>query len=118
MNRTYVTWSNTTRALSSHGESLRREAEMNDFYDGKCSDPLILLRANDIAGVVIWPGDNISDEVLDLLKKQLTPAYEYFNFRTDDTPNIGIFVYQPLIDGFKGKVATPSVQGLSTNPKR
>ena len=80
------------------GETYRREKQVNDFYDGKCPNPLLFLRAHNIHAVVIWSEDQISDEMLDKLKIQPADYYEYRDFRgTPDEEgwskaNAGLFV--------------------------
>jgi hypothetical protein len=100
-NRDYVTWSfdcDIDMFRNGVGEGWRREVELNDFYAGKTPDPLLFLRRHDIAAVVIWPDDDIKDDVLAQLKQQLAPSYQYEDLRDADKqtpPNCGIFLYHP-----------------------
>ncbi len=58
--------------------------------------PLLYLRQRNIAAVVIWPDDDIKDDVLAKLKQQLAPLYQYEDLRdldNHDPPNCGIFLY-------------------------
>ncbi len=57
------------------GETDVRTKLNNDFYLGKCPDPLGFLTANNIEAVLIWPDDKISDDLVAQLKKQLAPTY-------------------------------------------
>jgi len=113
-NRDYITWSFTCDSDMVHnglGEGWRREKMLNDFYDGKLDDPLLYLRQRNIAAVVIWPDDNIKDEVLVKLEKQLAPFYEYEDERdvdNHDPPNCGVFLYHPnLINELPPAVTAP-----------
>jgi len=100
-NRDYITWSfncDNDMYRNGVGEGFRRETTMNEFYEGKNPDPLLYLREHNIAAVVIWPDDNIPDEVVAKLKQQLAPSYQYEDVRDvdkRDPPNCGIFIYHP-----------------------
>jgi hypothetical protein len=79
-------------------EGEKRETLLNDFYDGKNPDPLLFLRQRNIAAVVIWPDDDIKDDILDKLKQQLAPSYQYEDLRdlhNQNPPNCGVFLYHP-----------------------
>jgi hypothetical protein len=100
-NRDYITWSfncDNDMFRNGVGEGEQREEELNDFYAGKNPDPLLFLRQHNIAAVIIWPDDEIPDDVLAKLKQQLAPSYPYEDLRDadkHDTPNCGIFLYHP-----------------------
>ena len=117
-NRDYVTWSfncDNDMFRNGVGEGLRRETAMNDFYAGKNPDPLLFLRSRNIAAVVIYPDDNISNEVIEKLKKALSPSYPYEDLREDgdhDSPNCGIFIYHPdLLNGLPGDAISVPAKG-------
>ena len=116
-NRVYVTWSffaDTIAGEETGGGAARREKEVDDLYDGKCANPLLFLRTHDIAAVVIYPVDNIPGRVIDQLKKQLAPYYEYTDF-SDATTHSGVFVYHPeLMNG--PPMAIPSPDPSLTGP--
>jgi hypothetical protein len=117
-NLCYVTWTSSNHSGDNYGEAGRREKEVNDLLTGKVADPLTFLRAHEIAGVVIWPDDNIADDVLAQLKKQLAPTYEYMDFRDSDPPNAGIFVYRPELDPTeKGASPWTGVKAAATKAK-
>jgi hypothetical protein len=97
-NRAYIAWGGQLRSGDTLGESIEREVAVANFYDGKMDDPLTYLRTRDIGGAVIWPGDDVSDAILKKLKKQLSPTYEYLDFRGDADRNIGLFIYRPNMD--------------------
>lgn len=100
-NREYITWSfncDNDNFRNGLNEGEKREIELNDFYDGKNPDPLLFLRHRNIAAVVIWPDDDIKDDVLNKLKQQLAPSYQYEDLRdlhNQTPPNCGIFIYHP-----------------------
>lgn len=100
-NRDYITWSfncDNDMFRNGIGEGERRETELNDFYDGKNPNPLLYLREHNIVAVVIWPDDDIKDDILAKLKQQLAPSYQYEDLRdlhNTDPPNCGIFIYYP-----------------------
>ena len=73
-----------------------RTALNNDFYAGKMADPLGFLNANNIAGVIIWPGDKIPDDVIASLKTALAPTYQYVDVRQNNWNNAGVFLRVPL----------------------
>jgi len=98
-NRNYIAWSDRMLlwCVPTNGEELRRNLTINALYDGKLPDPLRFLRLRNIAALVIWPGDNISDSTLNQLKFQLAPAYEYCDYRDGGAENTGVFVYRPQL---------------------
>lgn len=71
-----------------------RSKENNAFYDGKVSDPLSFLRGNNIEAVMIWPEDNISDQLLQQFKSQLDPEFFYIDCKMDGQNNAGVFMRQ------------------------
>jgi hypothetical protein len=71
-----------------------RGRQVEDFYAGKCGNPLLFLRAHDISAVVIHPDDNIDTNIVDALKKKLAPYYEYIDCKQDKV-NAGIFFFHP-----------------------
>jgi len=73
-----------------------RTALNNDFYAGKMADPLGFLNANNIGGVIIWPGDQIPDAVIASLKTTLAPTYQYVDVRQNGWYNAGVFLRMPL----------------------
>ena len=115
LNRVYVTYSVITDFgfyTNGLGEGWKREVPVNNLYDGKCENPLAFLRQRNIAALVIYPDDNISDENVQKLKQALEPYYSYEDYRDGDPltpPNAGIFVYHPELVRFpSGALAPPS----------
>jgi len=100
-NRDYITWSfncDNDMFRNGMGEGWRREKALDEFYAGKNPDPLLYLRQRNIAAVVVWPDDDIKDDVLAKLEQQLAPSYLYEDLRDVDNqspPNCGIFLYHP-----------------------
>jgi hypothetical protein len=60
------------------------------------TDRLHFLEANRITGVLIWPDDNLSDDYLAGLRKELEPAYDYIDCKGDGANNAGVFLLRPL----------------------
>jgi hypothetical protein len=92
-NKTYIAWCcHCQGALhpNSFDVAPTRDEEVNNLYDGKMADPLGFLRQKDISMVTIWPDDKIKPEVVDKLKEQLGPDYNYVDcrgFRPDPSVN-------------------------------
>jgi hypothetical protein len=101
LNSDYTTWSfhcDVDVYPNSLSEATKREHEINALYDGKNDEPLLYLRQRNIAALVIWPYDNITDGVLAKLKQQLAPEYAYRDCREGTPlgpPNEGVFLYRP-----------------------
>jgi hypothetical protein len=97
-NRSYIAWSYFESVADYPDEATRREKLDNDFYSGAIPDPLKFLQANKISGVIIWPDDEIPDDFLANLSKQLESFYEYIDCRGTGTKNAGVFLLRPLPD--------------------
>jgi len=96
-NRIYVAWADLIDVLiSGDVQRMAQQAgrEVDDFYDGKCNNPLLFLRTHDISAVVIHPDDNIDPHIIDTLKKKLAPYYEYVDCHGDNE-NAGVFFFHP-----------------------
>ncbi len=91
-NRAYIAWTWSEFHYGHGGESDFRANQVNDFYAGKTADPLPFLEGHDIAAVVIWPDDNIPDDLLTKLKQQLASRYAYVDARGDGPNNAGVFL--------------------------
>ena len=95
-NRCYIAWFFSEERFGHGGESGVRTQLNNDFYAGKCKDPLGFLTANAIDAVIIWPGDKLSDDFVAQLKTQLAPTYQYEDCRQGGADNAGVFLRRPL----------------------
>jgi hypothetical protein len=115
LNPVYVTYSTIADCgfyTNGLGEGWKREVPVNNLYDGKCANPLLYLRQRDIAALVIYPDDNVSDENVEKLKKALEPYYSYEDYRDGDPltpPNAGIFIYHPGLTDFPAAALTPAI---------
>jgi hypothetical protein len=78
------------------GEGQRRADAINAIYAGKSPDALTYLRDHRIVAIVVWPDDQIPNDVLAKLKAQLAADYWYQDCRNSDAPstdpNAGIFL--------------------------
>jgi hypothetical protein len=76
-----------------HGdESDYRSKLNNDFYDGKVAAPLSFLRSNHINAIMIWPGDTISNQLLQQFKTAFASDYFYVDCKLDGENNAGVFL--------------------------
>jgi hypothetical protein len=119
-NHAYVAWSffcDGVEGGNSYGEAKRRQEEVNALYDGKCANPLLFLRTHDITALVIYPLDEIPRSVVDQLKKQLAPYYEYDDF-SDDTATSGIFIFRPEMMKWPAAVLMPPIPAEVKAPAR
>jgi hypothetical protein len=99
---------------NSLGEGYRRNPNVAALYNGDLANPLVFLRQNNIAAVVINPDDNLHPPFLAKLRAQLAPYYtfEEANDRNpEDTahdinpgdPAAGVFVYHPEVTTLLGE---------------
>lgn len=95
-NRSYSAWYYFESVADYPDEALYRSKLNNDFYSGAMTDRLKFLRANNITGVLIWPDDNIPNDYLATLTKELDPDYEYIDCRGSGNNNAGVFLKRPL----------------------
>jgi hypothetical protein len=95
-NKSYIAWSWFESLTNYINEAESRDKLNNDFYSGAMTDRLQFLRDNQIAGVLIWPDDDLSDDFLASLRKELEPAYSYIDCKGDGAKNAGIFLARPL----------------------
>jgi len=98
-NKAYVAWCFYCATLfnpDSFDEASVRDKDVNDIYAGKKDDAEQFLRDHHIAMLVIWPDDNIPNDVLNKLRSELTLGYLYKDCRgmnpAPDAPNAGVFV--------------------------
>jgi hypothetical protein len=93
-NRSYISYTNQEIHAGHADETFHRDKMNNDFYNGKVADPLPFLRSNNIAAVLIWPEDKISDLLLQRFQTQIGPDYFYIDCKMDGTDNAGVFMRQ------------------------
>jgi hypothetical protein len=95
-NKSYIAWSWFESLTNYLSEADYREKLDNDFYSGAMTGRLQFLHDNQIAGVLIWPDDDLSDDFLANLRKELEPAYEYIDCKGSGDKNAGVFLLRPL----------------------
>jgi hypothetical protein len=95
-NKSYIAWSWFESLTDYINEADYRNKLDNDFYSGAMTGRLQFLHDNQIAGVLIWPDDNLSDDFLANLRKELEPTYEYIDCKGNGPNNAGVFLLRPL----------------------
>ncbi len=98
-NRSYATWTYFESVANYPEEAERREKENNDFYSGAMTNRLQFLQSHNIAGVMIWPDNDIPNDYLDALTKELDPAYEYIDCKGSGDKNAGVFLLRSMPQG-------------------
>ncbi len=98
-NKSYIAWFWFESLTNYIAEADYRAKLDNDFYSGAMTDRLRFLQANNISGVLIWPGDNLSDDFVAHLRKELEPTYEYIDCKGSGDKNAGVFLLRPLPRG-------------------
>ncbi len=102
-NKSYIAWFWFESLTDYKDESDARKKLNDDFYsDSSTMDRLRFLQSNKITGVLIWPDDDISDDLLNKLSAQLDPAYDYVDCKGDGQKNAGVFLLRPAIRCFPG----------------
>jgi hypothetical protein len=91
-NQAYSAWYWFESNANNPDEATARSKQNNDFYSGAMPDRLEFLRNKNITGVLIWPGDKITDDALAALKKDLAPDYDYLDCKGEGANNAGVFV--------------------------
>lgn len=93
-NRCYIAYTFQEEECGHGGESDYRSKLNNDFYNGVMTSPLPFLRSNNIAAVMIWPEDLISDATLQQIQAEIGSEYFYINCKMDGVNNAGVFMRQ------------------------
>jgi hypothetical protein len=93
-NRCYVAYFHQEDQAGHGGEAQYRNDLNNSFYAGTMTDPLSFLHSNDIAAVLIWPEDKISDQLLQQFQNEIGAEYYYINCKVDGANNAGVFMRQ------------------------
>lgn len=91
-NRSYIAWSWFVSNSNFRKEAEYREKQNNDFYSGAMTDRLRFLQDHAITGVLIWPDDDISNDALAALTKELAPDYYYIDCKGSGEKNAGLFI--------------------------
>ncbi len=91
-NRSYSTWTYFESVANYVDVAEYREKLNNDFYSDAMPNRLQFLQSNNIAGVLIWPDNDISNDFLDKLSKELEPSYQYIDCRGNGDKNAGVFL--------------------------
>ena len=98
-NMCYIAYTYNEKVYGRGAEVDDRDRLNNNFYDGKMANPLPFLSSNKIAAVLIWPEDNISDQLLQQFQAQLGPEFFYIDCKMNGANNAGVFIRQaPLTD--------------------
>lgn len=93
-NRCYIAYFHQEQQAGHGGEAEYRNDLNNKFYAGTLPAPLTFLRSNNIAAVLIWPEDEISDQQLQQFQSQIGSDYYYINCKMDGKNNAGVFMRQ------------------------
>ena len=91
-NKSYIAWYWFESLTNYQNEADYRKKLNDDFYSGAMTNPLDFLQANKIGGILIWPDDDISDDYLATLRKELEPTYTYTDCKEDGPKNAGVFL--------------------------
>jgi hypothetical protein len=91
-NRCFVGWTYPESLAGHEREASARAKFSDDFYAGNVADPLPYLAAHDISAVLIWPEDEIPDDLLAKLKNALARDYVYIDCKLDEPHNAGLFL--------------------------
>lgn len=95
-NRSYATWTYFESVANYQEEAERREKLNNAFYDGSMTNRLRFLQQNNITGIIIWPDNNLSNDYLDALTKEIESTYEYVDCKEGGDKNAGVYLRRPL----------------------
>jgi hypothetical protein len=107
-NRCYIAWYNQEYQCGHGGEAEFRDRQSNDFFAGKMADPLAFVRNNDIAAVLIWPEDAISDDLLQQFQDRLGSDYYYIDCKGDGPNNAGVFLRRPGAPAYGTNLPVPA----------
>jgi hypothetical protein len=91
-NKCFVAYTYNEFHYGRGGEADYRSKLNNEFYDGNIVDPLAFLSGNNISAVLIWPEDEISDQLLKKFKEQLGKDFFYVDCKMDGPNNAGLFM--------------------------
>jgi hypothetical protein len=91
-NKSYIAWYWFESLTNYENEANYRKKLNDDFYSGAMTDRLHFLQANKIDGVLIWPDDDLSNDSLAALQKELEPTYDYVDCKGNGSKNAGVFL--------------------------
>jgi hypothetical protein len=116
-NRSYIAWYYQEIQCGHGGEADYRNKANNDFYDGTLPAPLAFLEDNDISAVLIWPDDNIPDDLLARMKRQIGVDYYYVDCRAAGGHNAGLFIRRPVSRATEAELnPSPAPTNETANP--
>jgi hypothetical protein len=117
-NRCYIAYFHQEDQSGHGGEAEYRSDLNNAFYAGTMTTPLPFLRTNDIAAVLIWPDDKISDQLLQQFQNEIGSDYYYINCKLDGANNAGVFMRLGASTAAASTLApiTPAPLDLSPTP--
>ena len=98
-NRSYATWTYFESVANYRDEAEAREKQNNDFYSGAMTNRLQFLRTHDITGIMIWPDNDIPNDFLDALTKEIDSDYEYIDCKGNGDKNAGVFLLRSMSQG-------------------
>jgi hypothetical protein len=110
-NMCYIAWFFQEFQCGHGGEAEFRDRQSNDFFAGTMTNPLAFLRSNNITAVVVYPDDEIPDNIVQKLKDEIGSDYYYIDCKKDMPKNAGVFVLQP----YTPQNETPPVAPTPTN---
>jgi len=91
-----------------------RREQTKKFYEGKI-DPLPFLRGYNIDAVLIWPEDEISNQLLQQFKDQFAPEFFYVDCKMDGPNNAGLFIRQSEMED--SPLKTDNASSMDSDPR-
>jgi hypothetical protein len=113
-NRCFVAYTYHEFLYGRGAEGDYRSKVNNEFYAGTIADPLSFLRGYNIDAVMIWPEDQISDQLLHQFQTQLHPDFFYIDCKMDGPDNAGVFIRQSDLETLAGGLGSPPPVGRSS----
>jgi len=118
-NMSYIAWYFQEFQCGHGGEAEFRDKQCTDFYAGTMKDPLAFLRANNISAVMIYPDDDIPDNILQQLQSELGSEFIYIDCKSNMPKNAGVFIRQaqgPVFVAEPAPAAPPTPVALPAPP--
>jgi len=107
-NMSYIAWFFQEYQCGHGGEAEFRDKQCTDFYACTMKDPLAFLRANNISAVMIYPDDNIPDNIVQQLQTELSSEFIYIDCKSDMPKNAGVFIRHTQGPFFVPEAAPPA----------